>query len=144
MNKAKRFVSGSGCLVSVLGPLLAILLYPRAKWLFAFVLIGVAFLILDVLLRKDPTPQALADWIEGLLAGNFKAWDVDDYENLGLRDPQLKEFWHKSMSIGGLPEEWVRLGEQQKHQMLEIIQDLRRLGEAKEAAARHRTLDPKQ
>jgi len=40
MIKAAKFAYGLGCLIAVLGPLLAILLYPRAKWLFAFVLIA--------------------------------------------------------------------------------------------------------
>jgi len=70
MIKAAKFASGLGCLTAVLAPLLAILLYPRANWLFAFVLVGIAVLVLNERLAKDPTPQALADEIERLLTGN--------------------------------------------------------------------------
>ncbi|MGB0043616.1 MAG: hypothetical protein WBP91_10615, partial [Terriglobales bacterium] len=70
MKKAAKFASGLGCLVSVIAPLLAILLYPRANWLFAFMLIGVAVVAFNALWAKDPTPQDLADEIERLLTGH--------------------------------------------------------------------------
>jgi hypothetical protein len=56
--------------MSVAGPFLATVLYPRAKWLFAFAWIGFAVLWLNRRFAKDPSPQALADQIERLLAGN--------------------------------------------------------------------------
>jgi len=114
MKKAAKFVSGLGCLVAVLAPLLAVLLYPRANWLFAFVLVGIAVLVLNRLLVKDPTPQALADEIERLLTGNYIGWDVDDFEHRSIRDPQLRELRRRSMEVGGCPEEWVRLEEPER------------------------------
>ena len=97
--------------------LLAALLYPKANWLFALVLIGVAVLILNVWFAKDPTPQALADEIERLLTGSHGGWDVDNFEHRNIRNPQLRDFCHRTMKIGGLPEEWVRLNEEQKGQL---------------------------
>ena len=131
MKKTVKFGAGLGCLISIVAPLLAALLYPRAKWLFAFVLIGVAVLILDRLFAKDPTPQGLADDTERLLAGSYGGWEVDDFESQRIRDPQLREPWRRSMDVGGLPEKWVRLNEEQKSQMREIIRKLRELGEAR-------------
>jgi hypothetical protein len=126
-DKILKFVTGLGCLVSIAGPLLAIILYPRAKWLFAFVLVGVASLILRDRFRKDPTPTVLAGQIENLLTGNYSGWAVDNFENSGIRNPTLREYYLRSMSIGRLPETWVRMTDAEKDQMREIIRQLREL-----------------
>jgi hypothetical protein len=123
-----------GCLISVAGPLLALLLYPRAKWLFALALIGFAVLWLNRRLAKDPTPQALADQIERLLTGNFAGWDVEDFEMQSIRDPRLQDLQRRSINVG-LPEEWVKLDEEQKNQLREIILELRKLGDTRSAGA---------
>jgi hypothetical protein len=140
MIKAAKFASGLGCLTAILAPLLAILLYPRANWLFAFVLVGIAVLILNDRLAKDPTPQALADEIERLLNGKFAGWDVDNFESHRIRDPKLKELWRKSMLAGPhrTPEEWVGLDEEHKDRLREIIRELRALGEAHNAGQSER------
>jgi hypothetical protein len=65
----------SGCLVSVLAPVIGFVLYPRAKWLFAFVLVGIALILLNILTAKDPTPQELADRAERLLSGSYSRYD---------------------------------------------------------------------
>jgi hypothetical protein len=132
MVKAAKFASGLGCLVSLLAPLLAIVLYPRANWLFAFVLAGVAVVALNNLLVKDPTPQGLADEIERLLTGKFSGWDVDDFESQRIRDPQLKELWRRSMAVGPAPEEWIGMGEEKKDRLREVIRELRALGEVRD------------
>jgi hypothetical protein len=116
--------------VSVAGPFLAVVLYPKAKWLFALVLIGFAVLWLSRRFAKDPTPQTLADQIERLLTGNYAGWDVDDFEMQSIRDPQLQDFHRRCMNVGGLPEEWVKLNEEQKNQLREIIAELRKLDDA--------------
>ena len=125
MNKPLKFVSGLGCLVSVLGPLIAVLLYPRATWLFAFALVGIAILALNHLLAKDPTPAVLADQIEQFLNGQTWGWGVDDFENQSIKDPMLKGYWRKTFEIGGGPEDWGRLDEDKKEQLREIIRKLR-------------------
>jgi len=112
----------------VLTPVLAIVLYPKAKWLFAFVLIGIALLVFNILTTKDTTPQELADHAERLLSGTGGAWDVDDYEHLNPKDPALKDLWRSTMAVGGLPEEWVRLGEGKQNEIREIIRKLRQMG----------------
>jgi hypothetical protein len=114
-----------GCLVCILGPILALVLYPRAKWLFALVFIGPAVLWLDRRMAKDPTPQALADQIERLLVGNFAGWDVDDFEMQSIRNPHLQELHRRTLTVGGLPEEWVKLSEDRKNQLRKIIEELR-------------------
>ena len=131
MKKAAKFGVGLGCLTSIVALLLAALLYPRAKWLFALVLIGFAALVLNGLFAKDPTPQALADDMERLLTGACGGWDVDDFEHQRIRDPRLRALWRRSMDVGGLPEEWPRLKEDQKGQLREIICKLRELGEVR-------------
>jgi hypothetical protein len=136
MIKAAKFASGLGCLTAVLAPLLAILLYPSANWLFAFIFIGVgiAILVLNEKLSKDPIPHALADEIERLLTGHYGG-DVDDVEHRKIRDPQLKELWQKSMLAGPhpAPEEWVGMDEEHKDRLRQIIRELRALGEARDA-----------
>jgi hypothetical protein len=133
MKNVGKFASRLGCLISIAGPVLAMVLYPRVRWLFWFALIGVAVLVLNRRLAKDPTPQALADEIERLLTGNYVGWDVDDFEMQSIRDPQLQKLHRRSMDVGGLPEEWVKLNEAQKSQLREIIRQLRELGERREA-----------
>jgi hypothetical protein len=134
MKRAVKVASDVGCVVAVLAPLLAILFYPRANWLFGFVLVGIAILALSGLFAKDnPAPQALADEIERLLTGNCGGWDVDDFEHHHIRDPQLRELWSRSMKVGGLPEEWVGLDEERKNQMRKVIRDLRELAEGRNA-----------
>jgi hypothetical protein len=117
----------SGCLISLLAPVVAIVLYPRAKWLFGFVLVGAVLLVLMRMLVKDPSPQALADTIERLLNGRYGTWDVDDFEHLNPRDPQLRQLWLRTMEIGGLPEQWVSLGDEKKEALRDIINGLRNL-----------------
>jgi hypothetical protein len=134
MKRAVKVASDVGCFVAVLAPLLAILFYPRANWLFGFVLVGIAILALSGLFEKDnPAPQALADEIERFLTGNCGGWDVDDFEHHHIRDPQLRELWSRSMKVGGLPEEWVGLDEERKNQMRKVIRDLRELAEGRNA-----------
>ena len=70
----------------------------------------------------------MADRAERLLSGSFGGYEVDDYEHLNPNDPQVRELWHRSMAVGGLPEEWVRLDEAQKNEVREIIRNLRQLG----------------
>lgn len=134
MKRALKFTSGLGCLISVAGPFLALVLYPRVKWLFAFILIGFAVLWLNRRFAKDPTPQALADQIERLLTGNYAGWDVDDFEMQSIRDPQMQDLQRRSMNVG-LPEEWVKLDEERKNQLREIILELRKLDDTRSAGA---------
>src|SRR5271166_3313574 len=130
MIKVVKFASRLGCLTAVLAPLLAILLYPRANWLFGFVLVGIAIIILSVRLAKDPTPLALADEIERLLTGKYGGRDVDDFESRRIRDPRLRELWHRSMEVDRAPENWVGLGEEGKDRLRKVIRELRALGGA--------------
>ena len=128
MRKATQLASRLGCFLSLLGPLVALVLYPRANWLFAFALVGVAVLVFGRLLAKDPTPLAVADQAERLLNGTSGGWDVDDYEYLNPREPQLRELWRRTMVVGGLAEECVRLDESKKNELRDIIRALRNLG----------------
>jgi hypothetical protein len=128
MKEAAQFMFGSGCLVSVLAPIIGLVLYPRAKWLFAFVLVGIILILINILTSKDPPPREVADRAERLLTGHFYGWDVDDYEHLNPKDPHVQELWRRSMAVGGLPEEWVRLDEAEKNELREIIRELREFG----------------
>jgi len=118
-------LSRLGCLVSVLAPILALVLYPTANWLFGFVVIGIAILVVDRITSKDRSPQEVGEFAERLLNGNDSGWDVDDYEHLNPKNPRLRELWQSTMSIGGLPEEWVGLNQEKKNELRAIIQKMK-------------------
>lgn len=112
---------------SVVGPILAFVLYPRAKWLFACALIGLALVVLQIITAKEATPQEIAERAERILSGTYGAWDVDDYEHLNPKTPVVKELWLSTMSVGGLPEEWMRLDATKQSEIREIIRRLREM-----------------
>jgi hypothetical protein len=114
MEKALYPAFRLGCLVSVIGPIIAVVIYPRANWLFAFLLLGIALIGVGIVTRKQPTPTEIAERAERLLDGSCSGWDVDDYEHLNPKNEQLKDLWRRTMSIGGLPEEWTRLDERRR------------------------------
>jgi hypothetical protein len=127
MKRVSKLVGSVGCLLCVAGPVLGVILYPRAPWLFAVALIGAAIWVMHARLSKGPMPTDVADHAERLLDGKGVAWDVDDYEHLNPREPELRELWHKTMQIGGLPEEWPRLDDARKDQLRDIICAVRRV-----------------
>jgi hypothetical protein len=127
MRDPKNILIGVGCLISVLAPLAGIVLYPKANWLFAFVVLGIALIALASLTRKDPTPEEIAERAERLLNGTSAGWDVDDYEHLRPTEPHLRELWQKTIALGGLPEEWVRLDDGRKRELQSVIRAIRQL-----------------
>jgi hypothetical protein len=130
MRTLAKVASSLGCLCVIAGPLGALVLYPRANWLFAFPLIGVAIIVLHALFSKDPPPKDVADGAERLLDGTYRGWEVDDYEHLNPHEARLRDLWQATMKIGGLPEEWARLDESKKSELREIIVAIRHLGHA--------------
>ena len=128
MDKPAKIVFRSGCITVLVALVSAVIMYPRARWFLALILIGIILIVLSTCFAKGPTPQEVANDIEPLLRGNFGGWDVDDYEHLNPRDPKVRELWRRSMEVGGLPEEWVRLDEKKKGQLRDIVRDLRRFG----------------
>jgi hypothetical protein len=130
MKKLARAASGIGCLVSILGPLVALVLYPKANALFALLLIGVVVIVVNVLLSKEPTPQEVADFIERLMNGHYAGWDVDTFEHLRIRDPNVKGLWVRSISVCGLPETWAGLSDDEKDTLRHIIRELRQMSAA--------------
>lgn len=54
MNRGREIRLLSGLFDLDVAPVLAVLLYPKANWLFALVVIDVAVLILNVRFAKDP------------------------------------------------------------------------------------------
>jgi hypothetical protein len=83
--------------------------------------------VIDLVTHKELTSLQVAERAEHLLNGTFGGWDVDNYENLRLKNEQLKDLWARTMSIGGLPETWVRLDDEAKRKMREVIAEMRRL-----------------
>src|SRR5947208_1009320 len=124
-GRIEKRVGRFGCLVSILAPILALVIYPAAKWLFVVPLVFVAILFLVGRFQKDPSPGEIADFAEKLLNGKGYGWDVDDYEHLHPRNPAVRELWAETMSIGGLPEEWRTIDEFRKQQLRNIISSLR-------------------
>lgn len=131
MNKFAKRASGLGCLLSVAGPIAALVIYPKALWLFTFALIGVAVLVLNHVLRKDPSSRDVADQAQALLDGTSGTWDVDDYEHLNPREPQLRELWRRTLSVGGLPEDWPQLDDQKTNELRYLIRAIRELGSSR-------------
>jgi hypothetical protein len=74
-------------LTSIICPLIAVVLYPRSRWLFAVALVGVVILMLLTRFSRVPSPIAVADHAQRLLDGTGGTWDVDDYEHLNPREP---------------------------------------------------------
>jgi hypothetical protein len=120
----EKLVTGLGCITTVIAPLLALVLFPRANWLFFLGLVGVTILVLTFRGHKDPTPDEVADYIERLLTGNSRTWDVDDFEGLGIREPRLRELWQQAFSVSQLPESWAQLDDLEKDKLREIISRL--------------------
>jgi len=83
--------------------------------------------VFGIITRKQPTPTEVADRADHLLEGSCGRWDVDDYEHLHPKGEQLKDLWLRTMSIGGLPEEWTMLDDETKSRIREVIAEIRRL-----------------
>jgi hypothetical protein len=70
MKRIARILSRLGCLISVLAPIVALVLYPTANWLFGFAVIGVAILVVGFMTSKERSPQEVGEFGERLLNGN--------------------------------------------------------------------------
>ena len=97
-------------------------------WVFGLFLIGLVLVIFGIASTKGPFPSAVADHAQRLLEGTGGAWDVDDYEHLNVREPRLRDMWRRTIEIGGVPEEWVRLDEGKKRELQDAIEAIRELG----------------
>jgi hypothetical protein len=127
MKLAAQIGARAGCLISILGPILALVLYPRAKWLFALALVGLALVVVQIVTARELTPQQIAELAEHILSGTDGASDVDNYEHFNPKTPAVQNLWRSTMSIGGLPEEWVRLCPTKQSEIREIIRQLREM-----------------
>jgi hypothetical protein len=125
MKRITKFLAGLGCLISIVGPVIALVLYPAANWLFWLAVIGIAMLVIDFVRSKDCSPHEVGEFAERLLNGNASGLDVDDYEHMNPKDPTLRDLWQSTITIGGLPEEWVALSEEKKSELREIIQKMK-------------------
>ena len=82
--------------------------------------------MLKIFKRKPFTPQDLADQAQRILSGQCHTWDVDSYENYHAKDPQLEDLHSETLRFG-LPEEWIRLDEEQKSKLQSIINQIRKV-----------------
>jgi hypothetical protein len=124
MKRVEQFVFRVGCSSSVLALILGLVLYPKAKWLFAFVLLS----LLPAALAwrtKEPSPQEVADLAERILRGECAGWDVDDYEHLNPKDPLVRALWAKTLIE--LPEKWAQLEKGEREVISVAIRQLREL-----------------
>ncbi len=127
MKAILRLIFPLGCVASVLAPIVAIVLYPKANWLFAMPVAGILLIIVGIFTRKGPSPTEIADRAQRLLDGNSSGWDVDDYEHANPKDPHLKELWLKTMEVGSLPETWVNREQEEKNILRKIIAEIRQM-----------------
>jgi hypothetical protein len=123
-SNSTRLIGRAGYLVTVLGPLIAVVTYPRVNWLFGGLLVGIVLWAIAALKTKKATPQEMAELAEGILNGTSGAWGVDDYEHWNPKDSEMRTLWNRTMTLGGLPEEWARLDEAQKNELRGIIRTL--------------------
>jgi hypothetical protein len=114
MIKLVKRAYWSAVLVVVAAGLIGLAVYTSAKWPIAILACALLVIVLRFWPRKDVDPREVANRAENLLNGTFGDWDVDDYEHLAVRDPQVREVWQKTLDVGGLPEEWIRLEEDKK------------------------------
>lgn len=82
--------------------------------------------MLRIFKSKQRTPQDVAEQADRILSGQSREWDIDDYENINLKDPKLKDL-HAVTGKFGLPETWVRLDDAEKNKLRAIIEEMRRL-----------------
>ena len=92
---SKENIGKLGCLLSIAALLIALVIYPAARWLFFVPVILLGSLLIAGRLRKDPKPSEVADFAEKLLNGNGYGWDVDDYEHINPRDRYFVNFGHR-------------------------------------------------
>ena len=91
-------------------------------------MVGLAALVLVVILIKrfpapEPSAGEIADRADTILQGRGQGWDVDDYENLNPRDPVVHDLWRSTLFE--LPETWMKLPEDEKVRLREVIRKLR-------------------
>ena len=130
MERARKLMGCSGCLLIVLAPVVGLLLHPSAKWLFGLALIGVVLVTGVAITRKDKKPQDVADLAERLLNGTDQGYDAEDYEHLNPKNPTMRALWQKTKEVGGFPEDWAALDETKKNELRTLIHDLRRTGQS--------------
>jgi hypothetical protein len=102
-------------------------IYPKAKWLFGFPLLGVALVVLEVITSKDPIPAGVADCADRILSGTYGRHEVDGYEHLNPKSPKLRDLWEATLRVHRLPEEWAGLDEATKSELRELIRRIREL-----------------
>jgi|HubBroStandDraft_1064217.scaffolds.fasta_scaffold1838699_1 hypothetical protein len=82
--------------------------------------------MLKIFKKKPFTAQDLADQAERILSGQSRKWDVDDFEHYHSKDPKLQDLHIEALHFG-LPEEWIRLDEEQKSRLKAIIDRMRKV-----------------
>ncbi len=79
--------------------------------------------MLKIFKKKPFTPQDLADQARRILSGQYRKWDVDDYEHYRPKGPELEELHAETMGFG-LPETWMKLDDVQKSRLQAIIEQM--------------------
>jgi len=57
------------------------------------------------------------------LSGQYRKWDVDDYEHYRPKGSELEELHAETMGFG-LPETWMKLDDVQKTRLQAIIEQM--------------------
>ena len=127
MGRLPKALFRMGCLASLAAPVIGFVICPKAKWLFAFPLLGVALVVLEVMTRKESIPSDVADRADRILSWTYGGYEVDDYEHLNPKSPKLRNLWEATLCIHRLPEEWVGLDEEKKSELRELIRKIREL-----------------
>jgi hypothetical protein len=89
----------TGCLLFVLVPAAGAVFHPSMDWLLAIPLALVAVAAINFF-SKGPDAVYYAERAERLLT-EPRDWDVDDYESIRPRNPQLRILIQRTFAIGG-------------------------------------------
>ena len=79
--------------------------------------------MLKIFKKKPFTPQDLSDQARRILSGQYRKWDVDDYEHYRPKGSALEELHAETMGFG-LPETWMKLDDVQKTRLQAIIEQM--------------------
>src|ERR1700742_3770012 len=91
----------SAVLVVLVAGLVGLSIYTDAKWPVVILACAAFAIALRFWQKKDIHPKEVAERAQNLLNGTFGHWDVDDYEHLVPRDPQVRNLWQKTLDLGG-------------------------------------------
>jgi hypothetical protein len=82
--------------------------------------------MLNIFKKKTFTPHDLADQALRILTGQYRKWDVDDYEHYHPKGSKVGGLHAETLGFG-LPETWIKLDDVQKSRLQAVIEQIRKV-----------------